>query len=1428
MIQALYEAEVGFKAIVDECALLLMSQLTSQLTPSSAVSTGADEGAVNDIRRIMFAAKGDPVGELINQTQYSQPALFVSEYALAKWWMAHGVKPEAMIGHSIGEYVAACLAGVFSLESALAVVAARGRLMQSMPKGDMLSVNLSKEDVLDILPEDCDLAAHNAPHLTVVSAPSDAIDRVVVMLEKTGARATRLKTSHAFHSRMMEPILNQFKVIVEKAQPKAPNMAFVSNVSADWITDEQATSADYWVSHLRGTVNFSDGLACLISKQKTLLLEVGPGTTLSQLAKKQEAVSAKNVFTSQGHPSRSESHSGAFAKALAGLWCKGAEVNWDAQWEALENAGFSPKKVTLPTYVFEKNRYIIERKPRDEITSTVCADRLDFEEWFSTPTWQRDMGKSVTAAALDQIKGEVWLVWANASKASQDLMRVAANAGVTVLAVYHADDVAQVQKNNASDTSQNIQSLVLPSKEFPDFDALVMKLKQSHENIARSVSFWAVDAQGCGLASSEASETNTSSIAETIHRALDKAFYSQMNIVKALDALEQDITLTLVSNGTASALGTETLNPAKTAIYGILRVAPAEYERIACQHIDLDLTASRGVNMLLGEILSPADNRSNSAIRGHYCWRESYESLDMTQYPSVSETTDLNVGQPAVQVKAGGTYLITGGMGGIGLLFAKWLVAQASHSMPDAQPSGLQMSTQEGINLVLVGRSQMPASEHWQDLLAGTAPADMQSQVSGSTLAKIRQLSELQNQGVTLRYAALDVTDASAVEALVRSTVDEFGVISGIMHSAGVAGDGIISLKTQSQADAVILPKVQGAYHLHAALQKEVSRQSDFALDFFVLNSSLYAVVGGAGQVDYCAANNMLDAFAHQESSVNIPILSINWGPWENLGMTNRDYQGARANLGDNSAANSNPFSSVNGQSTDLVQTDAGLPAEAMTPLDHPLLDGYWRLGDDRYQFNASLAADKHWVLDEHRIGGEPVVPGTALIDMLICIGTELSAVASDSGAAPNTKANTHIAVSNLLFLRPINVSEQSGRILNFLVEKHASGFSVAIESTDNGVSQPYAMADIERVQVAEKAPVNVSEMRFAHQSHVLDFNGKEHQAVAQKDNFICFGPRWASIKEVRYANNAAFNQFQLNARFHSDLNQYAAHPALLDLATGIANGLWLSFPEQTKDLQGNFLPSGYDQIVFHRALPQTFYAESRLVSVSEQGAISFDIDMMDEQGECLIQVSGFRINRVEASEAEQGENANTSAALEVSTKDSTAASVSDDNVSLENKAILPAEGELAFARLLGMTHMSNVVVCNRSLGFMLNTEESTEESSDQALLLDRPDIDTEFAVPQNDTQKALASLWVETIGVKQIGINDNFYDVGGDSLVATKLVANIRRHFDIVVALDVLLANATIAELADYIDALLVVANPSAVGIETGSDDVEMEEGTL
>jgi len=331
----LYDTETVYREAIDRCAGILDPHLGL------------------DIRKIIFAGKNDAT---INETRFAQPALFTTQYALASLWMSWGISPSAMVGHSIGEYVAAYFSGVLSLEDANAIVATRGRLMQALPPGSMATVHCAAGELSRFLSSGVEMAGNDAPGLSTVSGPAAQVAELLKRLEANGIAAVLLPTSHAFHSAMMEPAIASFTQALQRIELSPPKIPYVSGVSGAWITPEQATSPAYYGVHMRKPVLFETGTRTLAADPAALFLEIGPGVALASMARLTLGKErAKYVISSLPHSHDNKPDREAILEAAGQLWLAGAKFDWSGV-----HASSQPRRVPLPTYPFERKRHWVE------------------------------------------------------------------------------------------------------------------------------------------------------------------------------------------------------------------------------------------------------------------------------------------------------------------------------------------------------------------------------------------------------------------------------------------------------------------------------------------------------------------------------------------------------------------------------------------------------------------------------------------------------------------------------------------------------------------------------------------------------------------------------------------------------------------------------------------------------------------------------------------------------------------------------------------------------------------------------------------------------------------------------------------------------------------------------------------------------------
>jgi acyl transferase domain-containing protein len=642
MGRGLYDAEPVFRDAVDRCARLLAGPLGYDLR---TLLYPAPEGRDEAVRRL-------------DETAATQPALFTVEYALAQLWISRGVSPASMIGHSIGEYAAACVAGVFTLEAAVGLVAARGRLMQALPAGAMVSVPLSEDEVAPMLCGELSLAAANGPEMVVVSGPQPCVDEFIATLLRRDIGVRRLATSHAFHSSMMDPILAEFTELVREARPQAPSIPFISNLSGTWITAEEAASPRYWADHLRGSVRFAAGVREVLRDPAAVLLEVGPGRSLSTFARAsaggERAAVAVPSLRRQGEGG-TDAHS--LLEATARLWAAGAAVQWDALHDGPR------RRVALPTYPFQRERFWVDAVPASARGAAPArTGRGQVGEWFHVPSWRR-AAPARPAAAVPA--GEQWLVFADRGGVGDALAAALRGGNARVSVVRPGSRFASLGGGEYT----------LDPAAPREYDALLRSISAAGGAPKRVAHCWALDAAGFAAAQ-------------------DAGFHSVLGLVQALARTGADdgVEIAVATAGAFEVTGSEDLRPETATLAGLCRVVPQEYPELSCRLVDLGWDgrdAARAGASLLAELRGGAAD-AVAALRGGHRWLPAWEAAP--QPPAA-----------ATVLRPGGVCLITGGLGRLGLLLAGHLFRTA------------------GARLVLVGRQALPERGEWEVYLASHA-----------------------------------------------------------------------------------------------------------------------------------------------------------------------------------------------------------------------------------------------------------------------------------------------------------------------------------------------------------------------------------------------------------------------------------------------------------------------------------------------------------------------------------------------------------------------------------------------------------------------------------------------------------------------------------------------------------------------------------
>jgi non-ribosomal peptide synthase protein (TIGR01720 family) len=805
MGKELYQSEPTFREQVDHCCSILESHLGL------------------DLRSLLFPEENKikVAEEKLKQTDITQPALFVIEYALAKLWISWGISPSAMIGHSIGEYVAACLANVMSLEDALALVAIRGRLMQQMPLGAMLSVSLPQAEVISLLNENLSLAAINASSSCVVSGTHAAVDAFQEQLRIKGLEYRRLHTSHAFHSQMMEPVKERFIQEVQKIKLNPPEIPFISNVTGTWIAEKEATNPNYWARHLRQTVYFSSGISQLLQEKNRILLEVGPGRTLATFAKKFASQAMEQmVLTSLRHPQEQKSDVASLLNTLGRLWLVGVDINWSSFYTNERR-----NRIPLPTYPFERQRYWIESQKKSSDFIGANHKKSNIADWFYVPVWKQAILSPSVKSGEQVDKKLCWLVFVDADRFGTQIAQRLESIGHDVITVEPKEQFHQLSERRYTVNPQQPE----------DYNALLTQLQILGKIPDKIIHLWSIT-------TNEQTQTRR----EYFEKCQNLGFYSLLFLAQSLDKqnITQPINIFAVTNSIHDVTGVEKLNPEQATVLGMCKVIPQEYSNMNCRSIDVVIPSSGNIqeNQLINQLMVEVCNKSEDLIvayRGHHRWTQTFDPI-----PWNDSTYDLSCG-----IKEYGVYLITGGLGGIGLELAEYLAKTVK------------------AKLILVGRLSLPQRDEWQQWLGTHDEADEVS-------CKILKVQALEQLGAEVIAQSADVANEAQMQTVITQACDRFGRINGVIHAAGLKLSATIQEIDRSECEKQLRANGHGLLVLEKVLQ-------GIELDFCLLISSLSSILGALGMAAYPAAHLFADAFIYKHNQAHsTPWISVNWDNW--------------------------------------------------------------------------------------------------------------------------------------------------------------------------------------------------------------------------------------------------------------------------------------------------------------------------------------------------------------------------------------------------------------------------------------------------------------------------------------------------------------------------------------------------------------------
>jgi len=861
MAQGLYERAPAFRAAFDECAELLRPLLGIDIR-HIVYPEGREPGpATNpkaglDLKAMLLGVQGEA---RIEQTRLAHPVLFAVEYALAQQWLAWGVRPAALIGHSLGEYVAATIAGVFALADALLLVAKRAELIEAQPGGAMLAVPLGADETQRLLGPELSVALLNGPSLTVVAGAEEPIAELEAKLVASNLACRRLRAGHAFHTAALSPIVEPFVKLVASVGRSAPQIPYLSNVTGAWITPDEATDPEYWGAHTASPVRFDAGLAELCHQRDQVLLELGPGQSLSALAgehlertgRGQDCVVLPSLRASYDTRQTDEVF---LLDVLGQLWLAGVNVDWDAVHDRDR-----PRRIALPTYPFERHRAWIDPDTTAASRRSAPSGRHgDPDDWFLAPVWRTRPPSRPRVKPVAQR----WLVFSDGSALAREL--------VGRLHV-EATSVVTVESGQGFERLRGSAYRIDPAQ-AEGYERLCAGLR--HDGLApdQVLHLWGGDEEATGF-----------------DEAQRLGFYSLAYLTRALASLPGHARLWVAARGIVAAESADVLRPEAATALAVAKCAPQEYPNLSLGFIDLGpSTAAVGAQA--------APRPSTAAVGAQAAPRPSTATTDQTAFRSSTATAeaafrprDTAIGRTAEHLldlfaegpddrliayrrgrlllpdfapatlapqafplRPEGVYLITGGLGQIGLALAEQLARQAR------------------ARLVLIGRSAFPDRNQWPQWLRTHDATD-------STSRRIQRLRRILDLGADVLILKADASRPQALRAAVVQAEEHFGAVHAVVHAAGIGGARAFTMlaetspqRSQPQFSAKVL-----------SCQALAEVLGDRPLDFCLLLSSNAALLGGIGGSTYTACNIFVDTFAEAHSAATgRRWISVNLEEW--------------------------------------------------------------------------------------------------------------------------------------------------------------------------------------------------------------------------------------------------------------------------------------------------------------------------------------------------------------------------------------------------------------------------------------------------------------------------------------------------------------------------------------------------------------------
>ncbi|MBV1882891.1 MAG: SDR family NAD(P)-dependent oxidoreductase [Pseudomonadales bacterium] len=1379
-----------------------------------------DSSFAEKVKSLIFASEA----ELENATEELQrpsltlTALFAVEYSLATQLMAWGAKPAALIGHSMGENTAACIAGVLQLKDAMKLVLIRGQLFEKTPEGGMLSISLSQQDARQYMTEEMDFAAANAPGLCVASGAAADIDALQATLEAKEIDCHRVRIQVAAHSRLLETILDDFRSYLQSISLSQPTIPFTSNLTGDWITDEQATDPNYWVDHLRNTVRFADNIETVVANEERVIVEIGPGRTLTNLAKAGNN-KANAIFNSIRHPNESDSDVDFALRTLGNIWANGIKLDW-SQYRGDELR----RRVPLPTYPFERKAYWVDPGVgaiQNANQAEVLKKRPDSEDWFARMNWHQS-----GLSPLKETTDNRWLIFTDEVGLSTSLIAelISKQSQTSKPVITTVGLGKQFKDSNPKDKNNENRSFELDPNNNSHFDKLLAAVFETEFPPQHIIYMWPTSAS--------VNQSN-SAIVDKFDSQVGPCFWGLFNLSKILGELDDPMTLSVISSDMHS-LGGLASDPAKHMLVGPVAVLPHETMHVNTRSIDVHIpntepfTLDKIAKQITRELRSePTDQFV--AYRGLDRWTRKIEPTSTDPISSNSSWLPPN-----------SSILITGGLGGIGLNIAKQLASRGAK------------------NIVLVSRS-------------------------GPTQEKASKIKEIESMGTRVITVAADVTDHAAMKKAIDSVSKDLAknsdldkdkdAINGVIHAAGSMDDQLIVLKSRESAETVINAKVRGAINLDSIF-------ANTSLDFFVVFSSVASYLGLPGQIDYSSANAFLDAFA-RERSLRAPgrTLAINWNAWAEVGM-------AASLLNENKGEHSNTAPKQTVQHP-LLDNYVELNGDEHLYTTQFNLQNHWILSEHRTVQGAALipgtgyiellrASFSHHIDQQKNESTQEMAMELSDVQFLsafqveenkdseLKVSTEGSAdsmsisIYSDSDELPH--ATGSVRSINAPSPSAVNVAAIRDRCNNTASTKGKFMDQIFMDfgprwGCINSISyaENEAVVDLELPQDYAsdldnyKLHPSVLDMATGSTQFLLEGLAKEdfYVPVAYEKVLITGDMPRTIVSHIRAkeSDTPGFAQFDITLMDQDglpfvEINGFTMRKVDIDFTSEQASS-GSTQETATDNTEQTHAVDPLEEILREAILPDEGVRVFDQVMAQDQSSAQWIISSVD---------SDLWLRQLNAAQLDQSSSSDVTSFVKedlhdpdidpdiaeieqlLASHDGVAVAVVRSHLDDNSRRRLIAHFIADEDEYVTVTELRKFAKANLEASLvplqLIELDEWPEDSDgniDRTQLLD-PFAPVDHHIPPvTRTEKKLAQIWQSAVGVPRISLTDNFFDIGGHSLVSIRVIVKVKKELG--VRLDqAKMVLLTLEQMANEIDMQLGVSNTDDSADDNSGDEASTE----